>query len=229
LNGELLRDLEYHHFRSNVEVNGSIKNCKYISIEGNLIVHGDIENSSVYCTGSISIDGAVVGCRPLGIISCRDLTLGNGRASFLFARRDLLPERQVIDSRMVAGTGVKGGMKSCELTGGSVYAGKLISAAHAGDRFSTATRVQIRPDCWDVMLPEHLKKLIENKVYPEDVIIDELKTVLSELPGLDELKDEPEEMTGINFFGKVFPGVEMVINEKVITVDKVENKIIIPL
>ncbi|MBN2830440.1 MAG: DUF342 domain-containing protein [Candidatus Cloacimonetes bacterium] len=229
LNGELLNEQNYLHFRSNVEVNGDIKNCKYISIEGNLIVHGDIENSSIYCTGSILIDGAVSGCKPLGLISCQNITFANGRVSFLFAGNNIQAERQVIDSRMVAGIGIAGSMKTCELTGGSVFAGRLITAAYAGDRFGTSTRIEIVPNCWHKSVSEHLTKIIENKVYSEAVIIDELKTVLSELPESPSIQADEETITGINFYGKVFPGVEMVINEKVITVDKVENRIIIPL
>ncbi|MDP8231161.1 MAG: FapA family protein, partial [Candidatus Zophobacter franzmannii] len=225
IDGALLTDVDYLHFRSSVIINGNIKGCKLVLIDGDLTIKGDIEKSSVYCIGDVKVEGLVGGCKPIGIVSEGSIEFGSGRVSFLFARGNITPERQVIDSRMVAGNAIKGSIKTSGLTGGSIFAGNLIAGGYAGDRFNSATRIEIKPACWETMIIELFKKIVENKVFPEAVIIDELKTLSSKIKSLPELRIAQEEVKGISFNGKVFPGVEMVVNNEIKRFEKVQNNV----
>ncbi len=226
LTSEQINDAKYLHFKTHVDIDGPIKDCGLLSVEGNVTVHGNVDNCAIYATGSIHVDGTVSGCKPIGLISHRDITFNSGRATFFHAKSTIKPERQVIDSRMVAGDAVVGPDRTFEISGGSCYAANYISGAYAGDRFNSATRIEITQDCYPQMLKNNLQKIIDNKLFAP-VIIDELKSNLDLINEDSNLGERLSEENGISFKGKIFPGVELVVNGKLITMDKVESDVVI--
>ncbi len=228
LRAEQVNDSQFLHFRTHVDIEGSLRNCNYIRVEGNITVHGDIEDCTIYATGNIHVDGTVFNCKPLGLISGRDIVFSSGRSSFVYAKGLIKPERLVIDSRMVAGDSILGSDKTFEISGGSCFAENYICGAYAGDRFNSSTRVELIENAYSQILTRSIMKTIENDILAPK-IVKEMKKLIESIEA-DKSKEKSQvEEQGISFKGKVFPGVELVVNGNVTSFNKVESNVIVTL
>jgi hypothetical protein len=131
-------------FDGEVEVMGSVRDHFYVRATGDIRIRGRVEGAEVVSTkGSVTIEKGIVGrnrCHVSAATTVETRYIENGTA---YAGTDLLVDRAILNSRVVAGRSIllRGG--KAMLAGGSASAGETIEAKHVGNVNEPHTRIHL--------------------------------------------------------------------------------------
>mgnify|MGYP001214715399 CR=1 FL=1 len=124
-------------FNGSVIIRGDVPNGFTVKARGDIQVYGLVEAASLEAGGSILINEGFSGLGKGKLIAGLDIHIGNVNQGILEAGRNVLVDKSILHSQVIAKDTVY--CKSGNIIGGVVSAGKKIYGQNIGNRLSTKT------------------------------------------------------------------------------------------
>lgn len=133
-------------YDDSLEVFGSIRSGARIGVDGDLTVHGNVEDAAVEASGDVIIEGGFLGAGA-GVIRCE----GSLRARFvqgqrIEARGSVHIDSAVVSSTVFSSSDVVVAGDEGRIIGGTVYAYGKVGAAVFGSTRPVTTRIEVGVD-----------------------------------------------------------------------------------
>ncbi len=153
-------------FAGSLRVGGSVRRGRWLKITGDLWVEGDIEDAEVEAGGAITVEGGITG-EERGVVSA----YGVVKAKYI-NHQTVISHSMVEVKEEIRHATVKADQKVLAIQGkgwilgGTITAGKEVTANNIGSRYATPTviRVGFLPEVWDKLDGLKRKILMKEKI-----------------------------------------------------------------
>ena len=126
----------------NIEIHGDIENCRLAS-EAEITIWGNCQSSTITCKNKLTINSDIISCNEEGINSGGDLNCQNIRGSYILCRGYLNLNGQAVDSRIVAEKGINGHREQSCISGSHVQSSGNIELGSLGNIDGGETEIEI--------------------------------------------------------------------------------------
>lgn len=139
---ELIKRGKYEHV-GDLRILGDLIGMESLEVSGSVWVEGDIRESHVKCKGDLTVNGAIVDCRQVGVLCRSYMDVGDVRDSVLVCGRSLFLSRSALNSVINVGGRLVGKSSRSSLIGGAIRVCEHITASQIGDTSRTETRIEL--------------------------------------------------------------------------------------
>ncbi len=232
--GDIDLNQENFYLHGNLIVFGNIQDKINIELSGDLQANGDVIDSSIRAKGNIKINGDILNCQKIGVVSEGSIEFDTAENAFLMAKDRIKFKEHANFCKLISEKGIKGDPETSSIVGGMVHSGSDVEVAVLGSTGAIGTDVEITisPFIKERML-QLTKKMTALKM-DELENAEEILRVTGELEDLENKLEEEINQTLLSeetkpkhivAYKKVFPGTYVRILKKSRTITEEYDKI----
>jgi uncharacterized protein (DUF342 family) len=138
-------DLKTDNFKlyGDLVVRGNIEQKIKLEIQGNLTVHGDINDADIRVSGTVNIHGDVLNCPATGIVSQGNIIFDSAENARIVSAGKIEFRNNVHFCRIIAEKGVYSENETGSIVGGLIQSGEHIEVSIIGNSSQIGTEVEI--------------------------------------------------------------------------------------
>lgn len=211
LAGDILDEERELRSPADLEIRGSFSGSSLYAA-GNVVITGDLVNSTLSCRGDLHLGGEVSDCRQPGLEVGGNIHCQGIRASRVLCRGKLYFQQYIKGSEVVAAGGVEG--KTGSLSGGTIESGGNLLTLDLGDPAGDTTTVEISIGPYHkALLMQMTRQLIRLKETDNTEAIEELNAQIKRCEAeldeeLNKFLNRPDELRlGLRVLRNLHPPV----------------------
>ena len=210
-------------FFGSLTVNGDIMDKVKIKLEGDLTVHGDINDAEIEVKGNIIVIGDIVNCKTPGVFATGKISFTSAENSKIVSGDRVEFSKNMHFCRIVAEKGLYGHEENSSIVGGVYQSGEHIEVAVIGNTGGIGTEVEISISPFTKETMINITKQINQMNELELTYTPEYQNLEDEIGNLEhKLEDEINSMLKIMdnlpkhilAFKKIFPGTYIRVLKK---------------
>ncbi len=133
-------------FIGDVHISGNVLDDFKVKAKGSIFIGGNVQSAALEAGGTIAVKGGVIGKDRGSVKANEDIMAKFVENATLDAKRNVIIEKAIIHSQIMAGEEVRVTGKKAVIVGGKVMAGKLIESKTIGSYVDIKTEVQVGVD-----------------------------------------------------------------------------------